>query len=68
MEPGARELHQLMRRARERSLVDGTLVDTQLRSIALEAVQMVVYPLGDLEELRLAGDDDPAGVDSPSRE
>ena len=60
-------VHQLGERAGvllERALVDLARRLAEVAAVALEAVQLVVEALGDLEELRVAVEHRPAGVDA----
>ena len=61
---GADQLHELARVRLERVLVDLPRRVVEVAAVALEAVEEVVDPLGDLEELGVALDHGPARVDA----
>ena len=64
MSRGCDELRELARVRGQRPLVDLALGVAERTAVAVEAMQAVMDPLRDLEELRLPGDHRPARVDA----
>ena len=63
MSPGRRNDEQLVGVPMQRLLVAGVLIGAERSTVATRPVEVVVDPLGDLEELGVAVDHDPPGVD-----